>query len=148
MPRMTAFERLNKKWILNEATGCWEWTASLTPLGYGRFSFRGKHPASAHRAAYILYVGEIPEGLSLDHLCRNPKCINPSHLEPVTHKENVLRGEGIAALNARKIECIRGHEFTTENTIIDGNRRQCRACKNMHNTNDRIRRRNLTSLVV
>lgn len=93
--------------------GCWVWTASKTELGYGEFWWNGKL-RKAYRQAWLVVRGEIPEGLVLDHLCRNPSCVNPSHLEAVTHRENCIRGIGNA--NQRKTHCHRGHEFTPENT--------------------------------
>lgn len=108
--------------------GCWEWQGVIVN-GYGVF---GK--GSAHRYSYELCYGKkIAEGLQLDHLCRNRKCVNPVHLEEVTLKENVLRGEGITAVNKRKTHCIHGHEFSLENTRHyrkkDGSlNRVCRAC--------------------
>lgn len=84
-------EKLEQTVRINESTGCWEWTGQLED-GYGRVPVsRGKY-ASAHRSAYEIWKGSIPAELELDHLCRNRRCINPDHLEPVTHQENVRRG--------------------------------------------------------
>ncbi len=111
---------------------CWEWTASVKPNGYGQFSVvrDGKWLKSyAHRYSYELIVGPIPEGLQLDHLCRNKACVNPNHLEPVTNRENQIRGNGVGGLNFRKTHCKHGHEFTPENTYIrPAGTRECRAC--------------------
>lgn len=110
--------------------GCWRWTGYLLPNGYGLIGRRQiKGSRLAHRWFYELLIGPIPEGLQLDHLCRNRSCVNPAHLEPVTHKVNGLRGVGPPALNARKTHCIHGHLFDAENTHLapDGTRR-CRAC--------------------
>src|SRR6266576_3456485 len=87
---------------------CWPWQANRG-RGYGNVWIAGRM-YRAHRVAYELLIGPIPEGLTLDHLCRNRGCVNPAHLEPVTSRENTLRGEGISANNARKTHCKHGHE--------------------------------------
>ncbi len=111
-------------WSKVEKTeSCWIWTGYKDKLGYGRF---GKD--RPYRFAYTLLVGPIPPGLSLDHLCRNPSCVNPAHLEPVTHRTNVLRGINPMAQEARQMHCKRGHEFTPENTRLYRGHRYCRAC--------------------
>lgn len=81
-----------------------------------------------HRIEYEKAVGPIPPGLQLDHLCKNRNCINPHHLEPVTGKENVLRGDSFAAKNSRKTHCHKGHAFTSDNTYIYRGRRNCKTC--------------------
>ena len=110
---------------------CWIWTASKKSGGYGQFGFNGSCSFFAHRFSYEYHKGPIPEGMTIDHICRNKSCVNPDHLEAVTNKENVLRGIGLAAQNARKTHCIRGHLFDEKNTYItkDGTRK-CRKCKN------------------
>ena len=111
---------------------CWLYAGQVSSYGYGIVQRDGKR-YMAHRVMYENLVGEIPEGLYTDHLCRVRQCINPEHLEPVTNKENVLRGQGLAAQNARKTHCKNGHEFTPDNTMIyrGANRpfmRVCRTC--------------------
>lgn len=103
---------------------CWPWRGPIFK-GYGRFKGKG-----AHRIAYRLLKGEIPDGLTLDHLCRNRACCNPAHLEPVTNRVNVLRGVGPSAENSRKTHCANGHPFNDENTMIrsDSRGRECREC--------------------
>lgn len=107
---------------------CWIWNGSKSK-DYGRILAHGK-TTLVHRVSYELLMGAIPEGLKLDHLCRTTLCVNPSHLEPVTQKENVLRGFGACAIHARKTHCLRGHEFNEVNTRIrpDGGR-ECRVCQ-------------------
>ena len=108
---------------------CWEWTGS-TSQGYGRFRADGRS-VFVHRWAYERFRGPIPAGLTIDHLCRNRRCANPDHLEPVTNRENVLRGEGITAQHARKTHCPQGHEYTPENIYSwpgRPNGRLCREC--------------------
>lgn len=111
---------------------CWEWTAARDRKGYGRVA---KH-SLAHRAVYELLVGPIPEGLDLDHLCRNHGCVFPLHLEPVTRRENLLRGATIPARKAAQTCCEAGHEFDDANTYIAPNgTRMCRACHRLRQRN-------------
>jgi hypothetical protein len=116
--------------------GCWEWTGSLFRNGYGQFGSRSKGcrkglDVLAHRIAYALVVGQIPAGLQLDHLCRNRACVRPEHLEPVTRRENLLRGVGFAGLNAVKGTCPAGHPLEGENVYMRPDRRGrgCRTCR-------------------
>lgn len=105
---------------------CWIWTAFIDRDGYGLFHNRKIGTKRAHRFAYEGSIGPIPEGLVLDHLCRNRACVRPTHLEPVTDKVNAERG-----MVATRTHCIRGHEFTERNTYIKSNgTRCCRACRN------------------
>lgn len=114
-----------------DANGCWIWQRSLSSYGYGIFRHE-KHQVLVHRYAYQIFIGEIPAGLDLDHLCRTRACCNPAHLEPVTRRVNLLRGQTIPAENAAKTHCKRGHEFTPENTRIQKQygrvSRGCRTC--------------------
>ena len=107
-----------------QENGCWEWVGYIDRHGYGVLDQR-----RAHRVVYERAKGPIPEGLQTDHLCRNRKCVNPDHLELVTSRENTLRGNSFVARQARQTHCIRGHEFTMENTLRTScGKRQCRAC--------------------
>jgi hypothetical protein len=122
------------EYLEDPATGCWVWQLSLTTGGYGQIRIPElKRQGPAHRVYYERLVGPIPEGLELDHLCRNRACVNPSHLEPVTHQVNGLRGVGPCAENARKTHCIRGHELAGANLYVrrDTGRRQCKACREL-----------------
>ncbi|KKN00766.1 hypothetical protein LCGC14_1134530 [marine sediment metagenome] len=116
-------------------SGCWEWSGAKYPAGYGSIMVGSKFdqtrgPVPTHRLAYELEMGSIPDGLQIDHLCRNRACANVLHLEVVTPGENVRRGNGLAGVNARKTECIHGHPLDAVNTYVgsDG-KRVCRACK-------------------
>jgi hypothetical protein len=106
---------------------CWNWRRSLKD-GYGQVWVEGKRWAT-HRLIWTLLVGEIPPGLVLDHLCRNTRCCNPDHLEPVTNLVNITRGTGLAG-RARWRRCKQGHEFTPETTEVRDGRRRCRVCLN------------------
>jgi len=110
---------------------CWNWDKALNTCGYGQTTYQNK-PYRAHRLMYELFVGEIPKDLELDHLCNNRKCVNPSHLEPVTRRDNMLRSSiTFAGINHRKTHCVNGHEFNEENTYRrkDRNNRECRKCR-------------------
>ena len=109
---------------------CLEWSGFINKRGYGSVT-RNKKPLVLHRLIYKLVKGKIPKGKVLDHLCRNTKCANPEHLEPVTDRVNVLRGVGLAAQYARRDSCKHGHKFTKENTLYSSsnNARRCRTCK-------------------
>lgn len=117
---------------------CWEW-----PLTKGERYAQFKHGGRlhlAHRFSYEVFVGSIPEGLTIDHLCRNTACVRPEHLEPVTMRVNVLRGDSFASHNKRKTHCDSGHEFTLENTRINGDgSRGCRECGRIRKRRGRAR---------
>lgn len=133
-PRRISFEeRFWSKVEIGRDDGCWVWVGSHNLKGYGYITIQIDRKGVnrlAHRVAYEALVGPIPEGLQIDHLCRAHACINPSHLEPVTQRENLMRGVGITAQNARKNHCKRGHPFDEENTmILPSGERACRECK-------------------
>ena len=105
---------------------CWTWDGKLLPNGYGTYQDR-----PAHRVVFEQLAAPVAEDLDLDHLCRNHQCVNPAHLEPVTHAENCRRGVAGEVNRARmlaKTHCARGHEWTPENTKQTGRQRKCRAC--------------------
>ena len=109
---------------------CWIWEGR-TNKGYGRLRINGQS-FYVHRVYYEMQVGPVPAGMELDHLCRVKLCYNPAHLEPVSHRENILRGVSPAALHARATHCKRGHPFNHENTYHERTRigvgRRCRRC--------------------
>lgn len=122
--------RLAEKYVVNADTGCWQWTASTSNKRdkwvYGLISVRGALQM-AHRVMYELARGPVPDGLELDHVCRNTRCINPDHLEAVTHKENIARS---ANFQASKTECVNGHALSGENLYVKPNGcRECRTCR-------------------
>lgn len=108
---------------------CWEWDAPDTSNGYGNL-YVGRKRMRAHRLSYEVFVGEIPEGLEIDHLCRNRACCNPDHLEPVTARENTLRSPiSPTAINSRKLKCKRNHDLTGDNVYVSSlPRRVCKEC--------------------
>lgn len=123
-------------------SGCWLWRGNLQPKsGYGRFWLDARTDRLAHRLSYSWSGLDIPESLVIDHLCRNRACVNPAHMEPVTNVENVMRGESIWAKNARKTHCLKGHEFTPENTWTSKhNMRHCRECARIRKRESRALR--------
>jgi hypothetical protein len=118
---------------------CTIWTGAKTGAGYGNLWVNGQY-LGAHRVAWTLFVGPVPDDLEIDHLCRNRACVKacadsngPAHLEPTTHRENDLRGTGRSARNAEKEQCLNGHPFDEANTRCETNRfglpsRRCRKC--------------------
>ena len=125
---------------------CWLWLKYKNPNGYGEImaTIKGKRRAwLCHRISFEILVGPIPRGKELDHLCRTPACLNPAHLEAVTHTENILRGNSPYAQKARQTHCSRGHEFTPDNTMrnsVSGTR-FCRLCNLMWNRAESRRER-------
>ncbi|WP_374935540.1 HNH endonuclease signature motif containing protein [Streptomyces sp. SM13] len=121
---------------------CWIWTGIVDQYGYGKLR-DGAHLGSAHRISHELFVGLIPEGLQVDHLCHNAdddcaggdgclhrRCVNPAHLEAVTKRTNLLRGKTIVALAASRTHCPKGHPYDEGNTVVQGDgKRRCRACR-------------------
>ena len=130
-------------WSRVEKTAtCWLWRGYRSGSGYGAINLN-RRSHCAHRLAYTFLVGPIPDGLELDHLCRNRLCVNPAHLEPVTTRENVLRGNGPAAQHARKTHCVNGHPYDESNTYYEkgGRWRRCRACSRASSRQYLLRKR-------
>jgi len=120
--------------------GCWKWEASKDRHGYGVFD-----GSRAHRVSFELYKGPIPAGYVIDHICRNPSCVNPEHLRAVTTQTNTIENSlSIQARNAAKTHCKHGHEFTAANTMTHtrGKGRKCRACHLIHRQKTNEKRRN------
>jgi hypothetical protein len=141
--RVPLKERILRKIVVDEDTGCWKWKGNVATNGYGTLGVgsrtdRSRKTEYAHRASYIAFVDQIPEGKELDHLCRNRDCVNPDHLDPVTRRENIMRGDGpkkFGLINSMKTHCLRGHLFDEVNTYYrPSGGRVCRECT-------RVRRR-------
>lgn len=125
-------------------SNCWEWTGSYNSNGYPRYNCKKPGMGTIpYRISWKILVGDIRH--TLDHLCRNPGCVRPSHLEDVPMGVNVMRGSNPFAVNARKTHCINGHEFTKENTLVKSDGRRCRECvkvksREWHRANRRKKR--------
>jgi hypothetical protein len=136
-PRIPLGERLERYRRVGEGS-CWEWTGAIATNGYGVIEIwmpdlpRPRVARGVHVVAYEFYVGPIPEGLVIDHLCRNRRCFNPEHLRTCTTRENILApgARSPSAVNARKTHCPKGHPYSGENLYVqrDG-RRRCRECQ-------------------
>jgi hypothetical protein len=138
-------ERFSRLYAVAES-GCWLWTGALDRKGYGRFRLAGA-AVPAHRAAHVLFIGEIPTRFVIDHLCRNPRCVNPAHLEAVTNRTNVIRGLSAAANRRRgdrTTHCPRGHEYTADNTRLSSKGwRVCRQCEAARHRRNRLDKRGI-----
>lgn len=128
----TAEERFWDKVSPEPNSGCWLWCGAADRKGYGLFYFNDKC-GKAHRFSYKTFAGPLVDGLQLDHLCRNPSCVNPLHLEQVTAKENIWRSDTVTAVNARKTHCHKGHALFGDNLrITTRGRRECIVCHREH----------------
>lgn len=129
-PTRSVKERLLDK-VKEDPSGCWLFQGYCTPSGYGGMVDAEGKARAAHRLAYEAFVGPIPAGLHIDHLCRVRNCVNPAHLEAVAQRTNTLRGISFSAKNAQKTHCDKGHEYTPENTYYrTPTHRVCRICNN------------------
>lgn len=137
--RLILESRFTSKFVVEPRSGCWEWQASLDGAGYGFYWLNGAM-RRAHRVAYELLVGQIPDGLELDHLCLNRRCVNPEHLEPVTRSENNRRSHQLRAL---RTVCLRGHHLAGDNLYVAPKTgvRGCRECRAQQARESRARRR-------
>jgi hypothetical protein len=121
--RSPVLDRLADKFDVT-SSGCWEWTGQIGAQGYGVAHHQGRHPA--HRLMWETVVGAVPEGMVLDHLCDNRRCVNPDHLNPTTHRANILRGTSPNAIAHRTGTCRQGHALDYTNPTTG--RRRCRTC--------------------
>lgn len=130
--RLPVEVRIRRNIVVDDA-GCWIWIGHVGPNGYGRMQVPraegGWKTGSAHRTSYQTFVGPIPAGMELDHLCKVKRCVNPQHLEPVDRRLNNERSDSPSAINARKSECVNGHPFSEANTYVNEGGRHCRACR-------------------
>jgi hypothetical protein len=134
----TRLERFEEKYIAEPMSGCWLWIGCMDAKGYGRFKSNNKRADGAYRWAYEHFVGPVPDGLQLDHLCRVRCCVNPAHLEVVTQAENIRRGE-VGKNMKTKTHCPYGHPYDEVNTrIVGGGRRECRTCRNTRKRQKRL----------
>ncbi len=129
-PDVTLLARLFCQCAVDGETGCWVWTRGIGSHGYGMAKFEGNMKL-VHRLTWVAAGLEIPVGFQIDHLCRNPRCCNPDHLEAVTGRENLARGDSPIMRRTKQTHCIHGHLFDAANTLRHPTRgtRLCRECK-------------------
>jgi hypothetical protein len=134
--------RFASKVEIDPEGGCWLWIGKLNRNGYGRFMHPDQRNIVAHRYAYETAVGPIRDGLQLDHLCRVRRCVNPAHLEPVTQRVNLLRGDTLTAKAAAATHCPSGHPYSGNNLYVNPKgHRFCRECHRKHAAATRARKR-------
>lgn len=141
LKRLLARRKFDQKYTVAES-GCWIWTGALDRRdGYGRF-YDGVSNVAAYAFAYEFENGPVPSGMVLDHLCRERRCVNPTHLRIVTNAENVLAGTGVTARNAVATHCKKGHELSGSNLYVrpDGYR-TCRTCQGERSRTYKAKRR-------
>lgn len=132
-PKSSADSTLKRFWakVMPEPnSGCYLWLGTWDRYAYGSFYYNGR-AGKAHRFSYEIHKGQIPNGLVIDHLCRNPYCVNPDHMEAVTYRTNIMRGINHVAFYKQRTHCAHGHEWTPENTgyYSSDKTRFCRSCK-------------------
>jgi len=128
--------------VVEVASGCWLWTGATNNHGYGQIRVDGQ-ARYVHRLAYETFVAPIPNGFQIDHVCRNRRCVNPAHLEAVTQRVNILRGESPHARHARATHCVHGHPLSGKNLYVrpDGRGRHCKRCFLLRGRERALRRR-------
>ena len=140
IPKMTALELSRFLWSIQKPdefkSSCWRWLGRKSDKGYGSFHLRGRNYV-AHRISYTHFKGAITPGLTIDHVCRNKECTNPSHLRELTNKQNILAGTGVTANNARKTHCPKGHPYSGKNLMVKQYAnsmpvRRCLECQRIH----------------
>jgi hypothetical protein len=138
--------RFERSYVPVPHAGCWLWLCSVSPNGYATMrdgrSYRDAKTVQAHRFSYELHRGPVPAGLQLDHKCRTRSCVNPDHLEAVTQRENLLRGDTVTARNASATACPKGHPYSEHNTgRTRAGARVCKTCGNARVAEWKRRRR-------
>ena len=139
MPAKSTMQERIFRWSdVNQSSQCWEWIGCKEKDGYGRVNAEidGTRETLAHRASYRTFVGQIPDDKEIDHICKNRCCVNPAHLRPLTHLENVARGDySTTHRNKVKTHCKRGHALSGKNLLMEigksGPARKCRACRSL-----------------